>query len=302
MFVLPRGWIGILLLITDDTTSFQAIAWKKHGGYQAEKGMRLVLQAHDDESATDGPPVISNNNNNNSTTGVVPSKTRSKGGRGGRKSSTSSAAADESDKEPDFWLNSRDPVVVNPSLVQCIIRGNPQPLRRHRTARGGFMYNPSAAAQRSFQSAVQTCLNLSMPVYANDDKDNLIPMTHFGMDAMIHLTATFYLARPKNHFRSSVPGAGRLKATAPRQVQRHVDIDNLAKFVMDSLNGVLYADDHQVVSLSCTKCYDDDDTDDEKTRGGKTFLSLQAVSDDQMSQIIGNTMPPDNNGGMERVQ
>jgi hypothetical protein len=254
--------------------------------------MRLALQAHD-TSATTSVDSLNTASNNNSTTGVVPIRTRSKGSGGsGRKSKS---LAGESGKEPDFWLNARDPVVVHPSLVQCIIRGNPQPLRRHRTARKGFMYNPSAAAQRSFQSAVQTCLNLSLPVYANDEKDNLVPMTHFGMDAMIHLTATFYLARPKNHFRSSIPGAGRLKATAPRQVQRQVDIDNLAKFVMDSLNGVLYADDHQVVSLSCTKCYhddDDDNNDDDGTTRGKTFLSLQAVSDDQVSQIVRNTVPP----------
>jgi Endodeoxyribonuclease RusA len=289
MFVLPRHWIGILLLlITDDTDSFQAMSWNKNRGFQADKGVRL---ADDDSQTTTSPHSLNTagNNNNNSTAAVEPRRTR-KNDSAGRKSKSSSG---KSEKDPDFWLNSRDPVFVNQSLVQCIIRGNPQPLRRHRTARRGFMYNPSAAAQRNFQSAVQTCLNLSLPVYANDDKDDLIPVTHFGMDAMIHLTATFYLARPKNHFRSSIPGAGRLKATAPRQIQRQVDIDNLAKFVLDSLNGLLYADDHQVVSLSCTKCYDDDDNDD--TTRGKTFLSLQAVSNDEVSQIIWNTIPPVSN-------
>jgi Holliday junction resolvase RusA-like endonuclease len=34
------------------------------------------------------------------------------------------------------------------------------------------------------------------------------------------------------------------------------DVDNLAKFVMDSLNGVLYVDDRQVVNLNVMKVLD----------------------------------------------
>jgi Holliday junction resolvase RusA-like endonuclease len=35
-----------------------------------------------------------------------------------------------------------------------------------------------------------------------------------------------------------------------------LDADNLAKFVLDALNGLLYADDSQVVSLESTKALD----------------------------------------------
>lgn len=191
------------------------------------------------------------------------------------------------------------------------------------------MYNPSAKAQVSFQESIRTSLKLSsLPVYADSHADydkndtaetstksttslssSLIPLTHFGPDQAIRLHAMFYLARPKHHFRSSIPGIGRIKPTAPSRVQRQVDIDNLAKFVLDSLNGVLYADDHQVVSLHCTKCYDDDfdnhtwNDDDETSMPvsndgstaycrGKTVLWLQSVSELDMMAQFKSQYPP----------
>ena len=41
-------------------------------------------------------------------------------------------------------------------------------------------------------------------------------------------------------------------------VQRCVDVDNLAKFVLDLMKGPIYTDDHQVVGLKVTKVYDND--------------------------------------------
>lgn len=40
---------------------------------------------------------------------------------------------------------------------------------------------------------------------------------------------------------------------------RRRDIDNMAKSVMDGLNGVLYHDDYQVVRLECVKSVDKDE-------------------------------------------
>lgn len=236
----------------------------------------------------------------------------------------------QSKSPPLFWVNPTDPVVYNQTLIHCTIRGNPLPLRRHRTARG-FVYNPSAAAQVCFQKSIRTSLKLSsLPVYTDsyEDYDNtmntskskstsstLIPLTHFGPHEAIALHAMFYLARPKHHFRSSIPGVGRIKPTAPpgRAVQRKVDIDNLAKFVLDSLNGVLYADDHQVVSLICTKCYHDDDDDENHARDesstsshgagsttttssstycrGKTVLWLQSVTEHDLTIRLKSQIP-----------
>ena len=65
------------------------------------------------------------------------------------------------------------------------------------------------------------------------------------------------MPRPKYHFKGK---STVLKANSPKkyspQIMGKGDIDNLAKFVLDSLNGVVYVDDKQIVSLSCRKIYD----------------------------------------------
>lgn len=38
------------------------------------------------------------------------------------------------------------------------------------------------------------------------------------------------------------------------------DLDNAAKIVLDSMNGVVYKDDAQICSLTCEKFYDDADS------------------------------------------
>ena len=53
------------------------------------------------------------------------------------------------------------------------------------------------------------------------------------------------------------PGPGRLKPSAPGKLYSvRSDVDNLAKFVMDSLNGLVYVDDRQVVNLNAIKVLD----------------------------------------------
>jgi Holliday junction resolvase RusA-like endonuclease len=72
------------------------------------------------------------------------------------------------------------------------------------------------------------------------------------------------MKRPSNHFvasRRTGPNS-RLKAAyagsrwPPDGRGIRSDVDNLAKFVMDSLNGVLYVDDRQVVRLKAMKVLD----------------------------------------------
>jgi len=66
----------------------------------------------------------------------------------------------------------------------------------------------------------------------------------------------FTFARPKSHRTSK----GALRKGIP---ERHIykpDADNLAKFVMDALNGTYYHDDSQVYSLSVLKQYGIEDS------------------------------------------
>lgn len=65
----------------------------------------------------------------------------------------------------------------------------------------------------------------------------------------------FYYNRPKNQRRAN----GELKDSAPAYHMVKPDIDNLEKLVLDSLSGVVYEDDAQVVQVFAQKGYTDGD-------------------------------------------
>jgi Holliday junction resolvase RusA-like endonuclease len=148
--------------------------------------------------------------------------------------------------------------------IKFTIRGSPRVLIRHRSARG-FMYNPSAAAQEAFRDTLLNLLPLRYrPIFTDDDEDDdeklsTVPMVLFPQNECLKLTILFRMKRPLSHFIASKPGPGRLKSTFAGQrlaSNNRCDVDNLAKFVLDSLNGVLYVDDKQVVCLNVLKVYD----------------------------------------------
>lgn len=154
--------------------------------------------------------------------------------------------------------------------IKFTIRGSPRVLIRHRSARG-FMYNPSASAQAAFRDTLLDLLPLRYrPIFTDneddDDNDNnddkkvsIIPTVLFPQNECLKLTILFRMKRPLSHFIASKPGPGRLKSAFAGQrlaSNNRCDVDNLAKFVLDSLNGVLYADDKQVVALNVMKVYD----------------------------------------------
>jgi Holliday junction resolvase RusA-like endonuclease len=97
----------------------------------------------------------------------------------------------------------------------------------------------------------------------------------------------FHMKRPKHHFVSSKSGPGRLKAGAPPRLSpTRTDVDNLAKFVLDSLNGVLYVDDKQVAFLSVFKLYDNDGHCEGCTEVSIVRLSEQHVDDLLQSGVV----------------
>jgi len=80
----------------------------------------------------------------------------------------------------------------------------------------------------------------------------------FGKGVPVALTVWFMLPRPSTDFKCNKRATGRLK-NAARQVLFPVvapDIDNMCKFLLDTLNGVVFADDRQIVKLVAHKCRD----------------------------------------------
>lgn len=190
--------------------------------------------------------------------------------------------------EPAYWIDEMDHVaIVNNDgnrRIKFTIRGNPKVLVRHRTARG-FIYNPSKAAQDRFRD----CLLEALPqehhplIIDSGDSDSDTPTVMFPENQFLKLSLTFRMKRPNNHFIGSKPGPGRLKANAPRKYynNRSGDVDNLCKFVMDSLNQVLYADDRQVVCLNAIKLLDSDGD-----CRGSTDVEISTLNDEDDNNIL----------------
>ena len=72
----------------------------------------------------------------------------------------------------------------------------------------------------------------------------------FSGPLVINIFAEF--ARPKSHFGSG-KNAKKLKDSSPQHHTQTPDTDNIAKFVLDCLNGIIFEDDKQVVSLFISK-------------------------------------------------
>lgn len=78
----------------------------------------------------------------------------------------------------------------------------------------------------------------------------------------------FQLRRPNSHFVGGNRVLQQLKTWAQRLLcsPTGADIDNLAKFYLDAMNGIVCHDDRQVVELRCFKCLDSGD--------GKTHIMV----------------------------
>jgi len=185
-------------------------------------------------------------------------------------------AARSSTDDPEYWIDESDPFLLKSGLglhanganeipsdhekqINFTVRGNPRVLIRHRTARG-FMYNPSKAAQLNFRDCVLELLpSRYRPTIVDDEDDSNDPKPQvlFEENEPLEMSITFRTKRPKSHFVNNKPGHGRLKPQSPGKFHiTRSDVDNLAKFVMDSLNGLLYVDDKQVISLKVMKVLD----------------------------------------------
>lgn len=181
--------------------------------------------------------------------------------------------------EAIFWRSEGDPFWIekgaNRTTLTFKIRGNPLPLRRHRTSRG-FMYNPSAAAQAVFSNLVR---ELVWPGELQSDTNGL---SLFGDRDQLSVSMVFCMKRPLNHFTSSKRAEGRLKETASNRVGSiRTDVDNLAKFILDSLNGMIYDDDKQVASVHATKCYDS-----EGLCEGSTLVCIRNLKESDLEGLL----------------
>lgn len=247
-------------------------------------------------------------------------------GRRKGQSATSDESNSKEKKETLYWRESGDEIIIaHPSYynndaqashdmnlmrqttkkLKLTVHGNPVPLRRHRTSRG-FMYNPSAKSQQEFQGVVKDILSTEAKKMGQVSPTSSKPfqnttsciMPFFEENESISMNIVFRLKRPMNHFIGNKPGPGRIRPIHLKDDGSHTirtlypsrtDIDNLIKFVLDSMNGVLYVDDRQIVSLSSLRILDTDHAlvaDNERVCDGSTTFTLESFSEEDVASYL----------------
>jgi len=158
---------------------------------------------------------------------------------------------DEDNSAADYRIGITD-------FVNVIVLGPPKSKPRPKFMswmRGGRMFrrvvNPGAQEETTFRNAFVQSLQV---LYGR------VPtLPTFHAHEPVELEITFYKKLPLTFFvgdnrQSGLRNPYRLLGTRPMDI-KVPDIDNLAKFVFDSLNGVLYADDSQLVKVVLLKTY-----------------------------------------------
>ena len=144
-----------------------------------------------------------------------------------------------------------------------IVPGRPLPLQRHRCVKAtNRMYDPSAAAKKQF---LRLCVARCAPP---------------ALAGPLAVRLRFRMPRPKSHFRTG-KFSRVLRSDAPKFHTRTPDVDNLAKFVLDALNGTFYVDDAQIVQLDAAKDYasaEDCASDHEAARAGATHIEITQIA------------------------
>ena len=82
-------------------------------------------------------------------------------------------------------------------------------------------------------------------LYKKDIQRIARAQTDYPLEGPLRCEIVFFIKRPKT-----------VKSKYPVS-RRTGDVDNLAKAVLDCLNGITYADDAQIISLTCSKYYRD---------------------------------------------
>jgi Holliday junction resolvase RusA-like endonuclease len=122
-----------------------------------------------------------------------------------------------------------DEVVVTAEKIKFRVVGRPVPKKRVAHGWNGNKYNPCKALEEDFAATARSILSR---LGKSDAK--------FGKNSFLSVTMDFSFESPAKsrslHFLKTVG-----------------DIDNLSKFALDALNGVLYEDDRQILSIKATK-------------------------------------------------
>jgi Holliday junction resolvase RusA-like endonuclease len=117
--------------------------------------------------------------------------------------------------------------------------------------RAGFgqpLYNPSQHKLAVFRQVLVSMISSSQSPFSLPLMEPSFPLS---------ATITFCIRRPNSHFANSKRNRG-LRRNAPRTyVIGKLDLDNLVRFTLDAVGGVIYVTDGQICHISCWKVWDE---------------------------------------------
>ena len=121
--------------------------------------------------------------------------------------------------------------------MRFTVIGTPKPLKRHRVARSGHMYDPSVQDKKAFTLQA----NIMKP-----DKP---------FEGTLKINLKFYFNRPKSHYRTGKFSKLLKENISGNYNDKKPDLDNLVKLVCDSMEGSWFKNDSQIASIRAEKFY-----------------------------------------------
>lgn len=138
--------------------------------------------------------------------------------------------------------------------THVVIHGHPTPQGRPRGrilggGRAMMFYNPNDSVKRLFQEVASNAISTF-------DRKQKLPV----YTCQVKMEFMFFFKRPLTHFYGKERKAQKLKEDfAVAYPKSGGDIDNILKFCLDALEGVLYINDCSVIKLTAEKKYTNDD-------------------------------------------
>jgi Holliday junction resolvase RusA-like endonuclease len=152
-------------------------------------------------------------------------------------------SSEEQDKSEFFEL--RIPMAPCPKPSICYGPGRKSPSGKFQQWRT-YLPNPTRKKMNEFKAYVQAGAQSA-------------GFSIIRRQLPVHVSIWCFLRRPDEDFVNRQRGAGRLKSTSVDNntlVAIKPDTDNMAKFILDAIKGVLYEDDAQIVELHIYKLRD----------------------------------------------
>lgn len=126
-------------------------------------------------------------------------------------------------------------------MITIVIPGNPIPKMRHCTTRKGFSFDPQVKDKGAVKWLILQEIRQKFPDI------------EFPIKGPIHCEFYFYMPIPESFTKTQ-------KTLISWQAFEHItkpDCDNLEKFYLDCMSGIVYEDDKRIYRLSTLKRYDE---------------------------------------------